>query len=95
MKINKLTPAFCVVENTSEEKIYVYNCFFSWPSDPFTIYWVAKHSNGADGFVIDGKRLCFKYAHESKWEDLNFLYENGEWLNTMRALSDKETKIIN
>jgi hypothetical protein len=86
--IDKKTSPLIIAENTKGEKINIYECFFTWPSDPFTQYWVAKHSNGSDGFVIDGKRLCFKYAHESKWEDLNY----SDWIQIIRNYSKSQIK---
>jgi hypothetical protein len=79
-------------KNIKQEKINITNQFFSFPNSPFTFYYVAQKENGTNGFVIDGKRLCFKYAHENIWEDIDqFTLESG-WIDKLRELSNPTYK---
>lgn len=75
--------------NTKQEIIYIYDQHFTFPNDPFTFYWVAKKENGDVGFLIDGKRLCFKHAFKQEWEDIMFFQIDDQWLDLLRSKSDK------
>jgi len=76
----------CEVETESGRKVRVYNSFFNFPNDPFTVYWVAVDEDGNYGFLVDGKALVFhKLGGFSE-----FIRYIGDisWLENLRAISN-------
>ena len=87
MKIDKNTKPLMVVENAFGQNIEVFDMHFISEKNRFAVLWFAKHENGSYGFLIDGKRLCFKYLNEQVWEDIQY----GDWLDELRKRSDNES----
>ncbi len=75
----------------SGETIEIYDVHFCYPNDRFATYWVAvlqkyQPCNNVKGFLIDGKRLCFRDS-KNNFHDIDMLTNGLEWLQKLRNIS--------
>jgi len=74
---------------TCGKKIRIYDVHFQYPDDRFVTYWVATlekdnyYDDNENGFLIDGKRLCFRSAR-NVFYDIDMLTNGIEWLQYLR-----------
>ena len=72
------------------KKIKIYDVHFKYPDNPFRTFWVAVLDGGImhsqNGFLIDGKRLCFSCGKD--FYDIDMLTNGLDWLNDLRKISD-------
>jgi len=74
---------------TCGKKIRIYDVRFQYPDDRFVTYWVATlekdnyYDDNENGFLIDGKRLCFRSAR-NVFYDIDMLTNGIEWLQYLR-----------
>jgi len=82
---------------TCGKKIRIYDLGFRYPDDRFATYWVATlerddyYDDNEHGFLIDGKRLCFR-NHKNIFYDIDMLTNGLEWLQDLRNRA--ETRLV-
>jgi hypothetical protein len=80
---------------TCGKEIRIYDVHFQYPDDRFVTYWVAElhldnyYDESENGFLIDGKRLCFRSAR-NVFYDIDMLTNGLEWLQDLRKRADKD-----
>jgi hypothetical protein len=74
---------------TCGKEIRIYDVHFQYPDDRFVTYWVAElhldnyYDESQNGFLIDGKRLCFRSAR-NVFYDIDMLTNGLDWLQDLR-----------
>jgi hypothetical protein len=76
-----------------KKKIKIYDVHFKYP-DCYRTFWVAVLEDGTmhsqNGFLIDGKRLCFSCGKD--FYDIDMLTNGLDWLNDLRKLAENTNK---
>jgi len=76
------------------KKIKIYDVHFKYPDNPFRTFWVAVLDGGImhsqNGFLIDGKRLCFTFGKD--FYDIDMLTNGLGWLIDLRNLAENTNK---
>jgi len=71
-------------------RVFIYDMHFKYPDNPLTTFWVASlggiPSARKNGFLIDGKRLCF--TSENDFYDIDMLTYGLDWLIDLRKLAE-------
>ncbi len=83
---------------TCGKEIRIYDVHFQYPDDRFVTYWVAElhldnyYDESENGFLIDGKRLCFRSAR-NVFYDVDMLTNGLEWLQDLRKRAEPDESI--
>jgi len=83
---------------TCGKKIRIYDLGFRYPDDRFATYWVATlerddyYDDNEHGFLIDGKRLCFR-SGRNVFYDIDMLTNGLEWLQDLRKRAEPDESI--
>lgn len=78
---------------TCGKEIRIYDVYFQYPDNRFVTYWVATlhldnyYDEYENGFLIDGKRLCFRSSRNTFY-DIDMLTNGLEWLQDLRKRAE-------
>jgi hypothetical protein len=83
---------------TCGKKIRIYDVHFQYSDCRFATYWVATleqdnyYDDNDNGFLIDGKRLCFR-SERNVFYDIDMLTNGLEWLQDLRKRAEPDESI--
>jgi hypothetical protein len=83
---------------TCGKKIRIYDVHFQYSDCRFATYWVATleqdnyYDDNDNGFLIDGKRLCFR-SERNVFYDIDMLTNGLEWLQDLRKRAEPDDSI--